>query len=101
MAEGEMDGLQFHYDKPNMFWNPKLSWENKYRNGKLTFKGKYLVFLTDGWHLLKLINHLCMFSAIGVAVLIPNTYHWYEYVSIGLGCWLIRGIGFTIVYNRF
>jgi hypothetical protein len=103
-AEGAADGLAFHNHSTNKFWGEN-SWTNKYKDhnpskGK-TFIGKYFVFLTDGWHLLKLINHLCMFSAIGVSALVPAPSHWYEYVLIGVGCWGLRGLGFTIVYNRF
>jgi len=60
-----MDSLQFHYHRirigfmvknPN-YWNPLLSWENKYKwaKGRSKFIGWLIqnpfVFITDGWHL--------------------------------------------------
>ena len=41
--EGAMDGLQFHYDKPNQFWNPDISWTNKYKNND-PFQGNKTYF---------------------------------------------------------
>jgi len=40
MFEAVMDKLQFHYDlsifknfKNQLFWDPKISWKNKYEDG--------------------------------------------------------------------
>ena len=58
-ANGVMDYLQFHYYKNNTFWNPKLSWVNKYKNNdkkqgdRFPFSTTILVFLSDGWHLMQ------------------------------------------------
>ena len=61
VCEGVMDGLQFYYDKDNQFWNPDISWVNKYKgrdpqNG-LSFRGRFFVWTTDGWHLVKGIRN--------------------------------------------
>ena len=61
-----MDALQFHYQQTgfepdNRFWNPDISWKNKYKggdpdNGPAFFLSTTaLVFLTDGWHLFKFL----------------------------------------------
>lgn len=61
---GAMDKLQFHYGKSifpkgSQYWDPKLSWRNKYKNGDVNqgpkFPGSTTIFvwLTDGWHLLQ------------------------------------------------
>jgi hypothetical protein len=58
-ANAIMDYLQFHYYKNNKFWNPKLSWKNKYKNNdkrqgeKFPFSTTILVSFTDGWHLMQ------------------------------------------------
>lgn len=65
-CNGVMDALQFHYSKTGFleestFWNPEISWKNKYRggdpsNGPAFFLSTtVLVFLTDGWHLFKFL----------------------------------------------
>ena len=70
LFNGVMDALQFHFDRTlfadplrfdPQFWNPNLSWTNKYRdhevaNGEAFFgSSTFLVFTTDGWHLAKFI----------------------------------------------
>jgi hypothetical protein len=70
LSNGVMDSLQFHFERTvfadpakfdPQFWNPALSWSNKYKdhtpaNGE-AFLGSstFLVFTTDGWHLAKFI----------------------------------------------
>ncbi len=68
-ANGVMDTLTFHYQgsrfaslTPELqaFWNPKLSWCNKYvscDNHAPRFIGSttIFVFVTDGWHFMKFI----------------------------------------------
>jgi hypothetical protein len=69
-----MDTLQFRYNNsfwskfnPH-FWNPKLSWRNKWGKNLSTpkFWGSttFLVFLTDGWHLFQFL--MITFAAIAV-----------------------------------
>lgn len=67
LFNGVMDTLQFHYEssifpRGSLFWNPAISWRNKYKNGDSSqgprFPGSttIFVFLTDGWHLMKTLN---------------------------------------------
>lgn len=87
---GVMDTLQFHYDTSifprakdetflwgdRQYWDPDLSWENKYKDWPLdprpAFPGAttWLVGLTDGWHLAQ----TAMFSCFILAVLLPLIY---------------------------
>lgn len=102
--EGAMDGLQFHYDKPNQFWNPDISWTNKYKNNDVaqgkTFAGKYMVFTTDGWHLMKFGRNL--FTAGTIAIKIgEEKKKWYIYIAEGLSFWLVNRVGFNLVYGKF
>jgi len=74
ISKAIMDTLQFHYDKSifsgldSKFWNPALSWVNKYSDiNTLTPKKiwimPYPVFLTDGWHLFQSIFIETLFSS--------------------------------------
>jgi hypothetical protein len=66
-----MDTLSFHYstslfkDLDNQqFWDPSLSWTNKYEDPdhpedggeRFPLASTSLVFLTDGWHLFKFLT---------------------------------------------
>lgn len=67
-----MDTLQFHWykfrwkdDVNDEFWNPAISWRNKYidgdKNKGFKYKG-WLGFMSnflDAWHLFKMIMILC------------------------------------------
>lgn len=102
--EGVMDGLQFHYDKPDQFWNPDISWQNKYKgrnteNGK-TFAGKYFVAATDGWHMMKFGRNATIFTAFVLKIGEPRR-KWYVYVYEAAGYWLINRVGFNLSYHLF
>ncbi len=81
LSSSAMDKLQFHYYTsifrflPSQFWNPEVSWKNKYINKDSTLGRRKIlgtlnvpVFLTDGWHLLKAIhlNSICLAIAINI-----------------------------------
>ena len=81
LCEAIMDTLQFHYEssifycfKKKYFWDPKISWYNKYKNkdplAGPRFPGSTTLFvgLTDGWHFFKLLRNL--FIVIGVFILL-------------------------------
>jgi len=102
-AEGVMDGLQFHYDGNHPFWQPDISWRNKYKNkdpqqGK-TFAGKYFVAATDGWHLMKFTRNATLFTAFTLKV--GEKKKWWVYMAEIAGYWALNRIGFSIVYNIF
>lgn len=82
IAEAVMDKLIFHYEisifeklKNKKYWNPKISWENKYKEDLKTpkFIGSttIFVFLTDAWHFFKFIRTLLLF--IGLIIIGFNT----------------------------
>jgi len=67
MSDGIGDNLQFKYDQTIFvnnpkFWNPEISWKNKYKDWPTDKRAKFpmsttsLVFLTDGWHLSRTIS---------------------------------------------
>lgn len=103
-AEGVMDHLQFHYTKPNHFWNPEFSWKNKYKGGdkrngeKFFLSSSLLVWLTDGWHLMKFIRTCCL--SIGVSTILSMVgIYWLYSAVIGLGFMIVFKGAFTLVYN--
>jgi hypothetical protein len=64
--EAVMDFLQFKYTGRSQFWNPELSWMNKWdystipRKERFPLSSTVLVFLTDGWHLMKWCRNRCL-----------------------------------------
>lgn len=66
--DGTIESLNYHYDNGfsprfknlnHQFWNPALSWRNKYKDGVPSHGPKFfgstnaLCFATDGYHLLR------------------------------------------------
>ena len=109
-AEGIMDSLQFHFDSTpfskmnQLYWNPALSWKNKYKNGnpeegeKFPLSTTFFVSFTDGWHTMKLIRNTLSFVGIGLI-------GWMSKDLVVLICLLILarssyGIGFWLTYYR-
>lgn len=71
-AKGIKDTLSFHYWKTkfknHQFWNPAISYMNKYKyKPKWLFKGP-LVFLTDGWHLMQFIELNSIIIALSINI---------------------------------
>lgn len=109
-----MDNLQFHFNRSifkfdpvkynQKFWDPTLSWVNKYKEGSMTepkFLGStsYFVFMTDAWHLFQMIMFLCMF--IGIAI---TSYYSGSFIFMVLKVAILRaffGLTFTLFFNKF
>lgn len=71
LFNGLCDALQFHYEKTgiskdNTYWNPAISWKNKYKNcdpeqgPAFPLSTTALVFITDAWHLFKMLQMLAV-----------------------------------------
>lgn len=119
-ANGVMDTLQFHFptqrviSQESTYWNPATSWTMKYKHvdGELLkplrpaffLSTTALVFLTDGWHLMKFFYHGFLRLAlvlVGCAALstwgikVP----WYGVV----GAWIVlagvQAAGFHFTYT--
>jgi hypothetical protein len=108
-----MDNLQFHFNRSifkdvlkynRKFWDPSVSWENKYKEGSMTepkFFGStsYFVFMTDAWHLFQMIMFLCMF--IGIAI---TSYYSGSFIFMVLKVAILRsffGLTFTLFFNKY
>lgn len=120
IAAGFKDRLQFHFNtlKPvrwilwvvdrltskrpvfftEQFWNPELSWKNKYRNRdpgqgeKFRHSTTLLVWLTDGYHLLQFFQLNGLILAIALVAPAP----WIILFPI---LRLFYGLMFTIFYK--
>jgi len=100
--EGVQDHLAFHSTSNHPFFGQD-SWKNKYidkdpSKGK-TFRGKYLVFTTDGFHAAKWGKNLFTMGAIVSHVSIGGKKRWHQYVLEGLAYWAINRISFNITYQ--
>lgn len=113
VLQGVMDTLNFHYPsslfarlKHPQFWDPDLSWKNKYAKAdgnevwinKPRFFGSetFFVWLTDGWHLAEFMRN----AAIVLAVLFfPGIQaNWYILAYLVAGK-IIISLSFSVTYD--
>lgn len=105
-AYGAMATLQYHFSNSIFmnydiqFWNPTVSWANKYSDAHNLVRKKWLgimpipVMFTDGFHLLQSI----FIEAIFIALIFYRPFT--NYILLDL--FLLRlafGIGFSFFYN--
>jgi len=108
IANGLMDAINFHdVLDGKKFWDIDTSWLRKYKDNDPSKGSKFwlsttaLVFLTDGWHLLKTIERWSYFI---IMVLNINTITYFNYniinnlLEFGI-IWSIWQIGFTLTYK--
>jgi hypothetical protein len=111
ISEAVMDTVQFHFFKSifsnfkkQLFWDPVVSWRNKYKNGdpnkgpKFPFSTTLLVGLTDGWHFFKLLRNLFLFVGILLLVLSLDGF-WVSLLWVCISR-VLFGVSFTIFYNN-
>lgn len=100
LAEGVQDYLAFHNSGTSHFWGMD-SWKNKYRDGDPakgeTFRGKYLTFTTDGFHLMKFTKNL--FQTATIVLKFNEKKKWYYYLIDGVIYWGVNRAGFNLTYN--
>jgi hypothetical protein len=113
-ADGFGDVLQFHYgefkqvfpDADEQWFNPELSWRNKYKNGDpnqgAKYPGSISVFVagTDAWHASKLFRIATMSTALAIAPLqiIDPTRPNYK-KRRGLKKFLLRTLAYSASYH--
>ena len=121
MIEGTNEAMMFHYkygfknrfpEASDKFWNPAISWKNKYKNFDPTqgpaFIGStdVLVAFTDGYHLLRVSR---VFIDMGAMTYCVNKNHsdktkyrfvnWKTIAQDFLVLSAIRTIGFHVTYS--
>jgi hypothetical protein len=111
MCDGFAQTLYSHYyafenvfpEANEQYWNPYLSWTNKYKNGDPAqgpkFIGSTTVFvsMTDAYHLLRTLNKLNL-VALG-AMEFSEKRAWHQYVLDLLLYSAIYSAGFTLTYD--
>jgi hypothetical protein len=110
LFEACMDSLQFHFEtsvfsklKYQYFWNPEISWKNKYRDHDPTkgedFPGSTTLFVavTDGWHLSKGLRTLSIFMGLLLISIDQQTDFLVLYFILSR---ILFGISFTLFFNR-
>ena len=83
-ANAVMDKISFHFDKSifwdkdKRFWNPAISWINKWKDGD-PLKGesfwgssRWFVSLTDAWHRFKSFQLWCYAAAVAIIIEVPG-----------------------------
>lgn len=109
-----MDKLQFHWHRSifnhnrdtynPLFWDPSISWENKYKLGsgykeeKFKFSTTLLVFLTDAWHLAQMSMTLLLFVGISMIGYMSDSFlELFICLSIAR---ILYGVTFELCFKR-
>ena len=110
LSEAIMDTLQFHFYKSpfskynHQFWNPQLSWRNKYKKGDPSlgpkFPGSTTIFvsLTDGWHLFKLFRNLFLF--VGLCLIAIPCLNINYVIIYFITARILYGISFQLLFKK-
>lgn len=119
LADGIRDVLSFRYDRsifPQQygeqvlgagpdFWNPEISWRNKWKNGdpqqgeRVPGSSTVFVFLTDGWHLLQFLMLTFFQLAIALPVVMLLRLRWWWVIIAVIPLKFAFSIGFTIMFS--
>ena len=121
MLDGSIESLSFHYNngvKPHFFkindqfWNPAISWTNKYKNGNPNLGQKFIgstnvfAFTTDGYHMLRTTNRAIDGSTIAYYLntdyCAPTINKKKKFKNMAVDfviLTVIRSIGFNLTYN--
>lgn len=87
------------------FWDPDVSWKNKWKNGNHEegprFLGSTTIFvaLTDGWHLMEFLQWACIQSMASIWF---DLNYWGaipDFLAVYFVAWAIRSLAFKIVYE--
>ncbi len=90
------------FKNKNIFWNPKESWKNKYKDGdpnkgdKFFMSSTFLVMFTDAWHLFGFLERITLSSAFLLIGLLINKNIWF--IS---GTFIVYIIFFSIFHLFF
>jgi hypothetical protein len=109
-ADGTAEALKWHYDVVDMrfnlndqYWNPQVSYVNKYAGGitangpKFPGSTTYFVWTTDGYHMARMVRNA---SIVGSIVIHPHRKKkWYLYALDFVTQYAAYTAGFTATYN--
>jgi hypothetical protein len=107
-----MDVLQFRYEKSifknnvnQQFFNPKISWRNKWKDGDPekgeAYPGSSTVFVlfTDAWHLAQFLMFTCFEVAVIFLLYKLYRFNWYILTLIFLGMKVLFGMTFELFFK--
>lgn len=113
MADGGAEALKWRYDRVDMnfnlndsYWNPQVSYRNKYKGGitangpKFPGSTTYLVWTTDGYHMLRMVRNTTFIG--GVTIRIGKGVKrrkWWDYAAEFGGYYMAYTAGFNLVYE--
>jgi len=101
IANAVMDMISFHFDesifrfKNRMFWNPAISWVNKWKDGdpnkgeRFWGSSRWFVSLTDAWHRFKSFQLWSYAAAVAILIEIPK---WPKAASFIISLLILRFI---------
>ena len=120
MLDGSIESISYHYDNGfkrrlpkanNQFWDPSLSWKNKYKNGNCELGPKFvgstnvLAWTTDGYHMLRTAKRtvdgltLAYYVNKECSETITKKKRWKNMATDFLVTTVIRCIGFNLTYS--
>ena len=109
--DGTAESLKWHYSSfqtrfpkanPN-YWNPEISWTNKYKNGNPADGVKYfgsttfLTFTTDGYHLMRTGRNAAFMTSL--VLYRREKKKWYKYVLDAAAHLFAYQVGFHLTYS--
>lgn len=108
---GVSQDLLFHYDQfqttfPTanpQFWNPEISWTNKYKNGDPLQGAKFpgsttlLVGTTDGYHAMLSSRDIMIVTTIAIS---SKSRSWKHFLKKTALYTISYGLGFELTYRR-
>lgn len=111
MADGTAETLRTNYSDFNavfpaandQYWNPSVSWHNKWKNGDIKQGERFplsstaLVFTTDGYHQMRMIRNAAMIAAITIPI--GKKKNWKGYASEAVTSYLSYTLGFTLTWD--
>jgi len=110
-----MDKLQFHWHKSifalnpgkytPLFWDPSVSWANKYKPGtnykeeKFKFSTTLLVFLTDAWHFFQMCTTFLLF--VGILMIGYGADSLFSLIFVGVIARVVYGVTFELFFKKW
>lgn len=105
----------FHYDSSvfkrynALFWNPKISWKNKWKDGvkskgeRFLFSSTILVWTTDAFHLFQLLRQVFFavaFLILGICFTHISNHLGYYTPIVYLGAYWLHGGIFELFFSK-
>lgn len=108
IMEATKDTITFRFESSKFallnpkFWNPNVSWQNKYVSGSKIKKWLFktiLVWVTDAWHLVKVVETLSVFIGFTLCHIYAES-NWY-FIIYALFLYLVKKSTFETFLHYF